>query len=284
MSIKQLYRAPYNRIYPLKALIRYTEWKLIRLFKVKNYVRKLWGDRKMILHFDSFQSMWIMYNYWVDWEEFNAIKNCLTKSSVFFDVGANMGFYTIWASRFLSEGGQIHAFEPNDRNFIRLQSNINLNNIPAKVISNKIALGLQKGSIQFTQNLDGENHLVTDSNGMELNKNVVMVDVISLDQYCEENNIDTIDYLKIDVEGFELTVLKGAIKLLTNGKIKIIQLEINETLKNSGNTSEELVEFLSNYDYLSCGYNVNKSFFYDLNVESGRENYFFRKGNLKHGS
>ena len=59
-----------------------------------------------------------------------------------------------------------------------------------------------------------------------------------------ENKIDQITFLKIDVEGFELDVLKGCVEFLQNKRIEVIQLEINQRIQNSGFSVYDLIEFL----------------------------------------
>ena len=72
-SLKTLYQAPYNKKHPVSALVRFVYWKVIRLFKLKEVRYRVWNNRTILLDYNSFQSMWLMYNYIVDWEEFNLI-------------------------------------------------------------------------------------------------------------------------------------------------------------------------------------------------------------------
>ena len=99
-SLKSLYSSPYNKEHSVNAIVRFFEWKFIRLFKLTNYKKKVWKDKYILLNYDSFQSMWIMYNWMVDWEEFNLIKNFIKEKDFCLDVGSNMGFYTVWFSKF----------------------------------------------------------------------------------------------------------------------------------------------------------------------------------------
>ena len=155
-SLLFLYKHPYNKRYPFFALKRFLEWKIIRLFKFENYKITIWNNRKIYLNYDSFQSMWIMYNWLVDWEEFNLIKDFVRVDSCSIDVGANMGFYTIWLSKFTNN---ILSFEPNPKNFCRLNQNISANNANDQIRAYNIAVGQVNGNVRFTTNLDGENHI-----------------------------------------------------------------------------------------------------------------------------
>ena len=75
------------------------------------------------------------------------------------------------------------------------------------------------------------------------------VDCITLDILFSDLNLNIIDYLKIDTEGSELTILQGCVELLTHDKIRYIQLEYGETYTDAGYTELDVINFLRNYDY-----------------------------------
>lgn len=265
-SLFYLFKNPYNKKYPFFALKRFIEWKIIKFFKLSNYKKTVWDDRKIYLNHDSFQSMWVMYNWLVDWEEFNLINDFVTTKSYCLDVGANMGFYTIWFSKFTKN---IYAFEPDTKNYLRLNKNVCANNADEYIRTFNIAVGELDGEVSFTKDLDGENHIVL--NYIEGNNSIVCK---RLDSILFENKIVEISYLKIDVEGFELEVLKGLGEYISKKKIDIIQIEINKTISNSGSTVQQLLEFISTNDLQLCSYQVIEK---QLKVESyhkERENYF----------
>ena len=265
-SLRSLFLAPYNKKYVLFALTRFIYWKLIRVLKLKDVKYKLWNDRKILLNYDSFHSMWIMYNYYVDWEEFNLISRFLKPGDQVFDIGANMGYYTIWMSKFIGDG-KIHSFEPDPKNYERLQKNIALNNL--SVMANKKAASEIDGLLEFTSGLDGENH-ITDVGS----KNTVVIQSTRIDTYAVEKNIGTIAYMKIDVEGFEYAVLKGAEAVLLKKGVDIIQLEINQTITNSGKSINDLLVLLRYYEYNLCSYDVSNNQLLITTFSEKRENYF----------
>jgi hypothetical protein len=80
--------------------------------------------------------------------------------------------------------------------------------------------------------------------------------------------------MKIDVEGHEYSVLKGAENMLLNKSIDIIQLEINSTISNSGKSIDDVVELLLNYKYNFCKYDVLLNELVLTSVSENRENYF----------
>ncbi len=266
-SLRNLLRAPYNRKRKIYALYRFIYWKIIRAFKLENVKFRLWKDRVMYLNHDSFQSMWIMYAYEVDWEEFNLIRDFIREDDHVADVGANMGFYTIWFTKFIRTG-TIHSFEPDERNYDRLKKNVNANKGSDRVYLNRIALSNINGTLSFTTGFDGENHI---SN--ETGENMITVRSQRLDDYCILNNISSLSYVKVDIEGFEYDFLEGASELLSGKNIDIIQLEINRTLQNSGRTANELISFIEGFGYSLCRYNVDLRRVEKIPYSADRENY-----------
>jgi FkbM family methyltransferase len=268
-SFHTLFLAPYNKQYPVFAFVRFAYWKLIRLLKWKDVKYRLWDNRVIFLNYDSFQSMWIMYNYFVDWEEFNLIKNYVKSDNTLFDIGTNMGFYTIWMSQFIGKG-KIHAFEPDSGNFERLQKNIALNYLQNQVTINQSAASDKDGIVSFTSGLDGENHIADSTL-----KNTVPIQSQKIDSYIQQHSItSSIAYMKVDVEGFEYAVLKGSETALRTKQIDIIQLEINKTIVNSEKNIEDLLDLINEYQYQLCSYDVNNNQLKAIMFSPERENYF----------
>lgn len=278
-SIKNLYKAPYNKKHVIFGLLRLFQWKFIKFFRLKDFKYSLWHDRRIFLNYDSFQSMWIMYNYMVDWEEFSLIKCYLKKKSVVADVGTNMGFYTIWMSKFVKAGGHIHCFEPDATNFERLKKNCGLNNLE-NVVLNNIALSDSDGVVSFTKSLDGENHIAISNV-----ENTVSIPTRTFDSYCTINRIAHLDYIKVDIEGFELFFLRGAQELLQRKAVDIIQLEINNRVTNSNTTVNDLLEAIKQHDYSLCRFNTDQRQLEQVDFSVSRENYFavanLEKANLR---
>jgi FkbM family methyltransferase len=268
-SLSNLLAAPYNKEHKLFAFSRFAYWKLIRLLKLKNIRYNLWEDRKIFLNYDSFQSMWIMYNYIVDWEEFHLISKVVQPADQVFDIGANMGFYTLWMSKFIKNGGKIHSFEPDSGNYERLNKNIGLNRIESLVKPHLMALGDEDKDLFFTTGLDGRNHIAGESESK-----VVRVKGQRLDTYARQENIKEIRYAKIDVEGFEYMVLKGANELLSGKRIEILQLEINGEISNSGVGVEDLLNLITQSGYQLCRYDTALNSLLPIAFSPARENYF----------
>jgi FkbM family methyltransferase len=223
-----------------------------------------------------------MYHYHVDWEEFNLISKYVKPGDAVFDIGANMGLYTVWMSQFIGEG-KIHAFEPDPANYERLEQSIFLNNLQTQVIANKKAVSEVDGELAFSKGLDIENHIVASTD-----QNVQFIQSQQIDSYVSQKNIPSIAYMKIDVEGFEYSVLKSAHSILLNKNIDIIQLEINKSISNSGKSTTDLLDLINRYQYSLCRYDVKANRLIKAAYSPDRENYFavndLDKINLKLGA
>lgn len=96
----------------------------------------------------------------------------------------------------------------------------------------------------------------------------------TLDEYCSRQNIATIDYLKIDAEGYDLSVLKGASTLLSRQKIRFIEVEAGMNRINTEHVYfDEFVRYLEPY-----GYKLYK--IYDQMHEWKKRKPYLRRGNL----
>jgi len=172
------------------------------------------------------------YNYKLSGEKYfisKILPKYLPKRSVLFDVGANVGNYSSELIKQFPDAS-LHVFEPHPKTFEILSKKVFLNSTSL----NNLALSSEEGKIQLFDyaERDGSSHASVvrgvienihsgDSMVHEVNKK-------TLDDYIKINNIDNIDLLKIDVEGHELEVLKGAKNILKESKVKIVQLEFNE--------------------------------------------------------
>ena len=141
--------------------------------------------------------------------------------SFFFDVGANTG-QTVSKLRNIAPSAEIHCFEPSIKAFQALKANTATDKA---VTLNNIALGAVSETRQFFecgQHTDMSSFLMLPEG---LKTSVVDVDMTSLDNYCKDNGIVSIDLLKMDVQGFELDVLSGADSMISNNGVKLILTE-----------------------------------------------------------
>lgn len=164
------------------------------------------------------------------------------------DVGANYGYYScLWAGA--NTLNKVIAFEASPQNIAPLQKNIVNNKLEYRVKIHELALGKEVGSLPFSFMSDRQ----TGWGGLTLEKqiNTVEVPVITLDRYMKDNYPEQIiNLLKIDTEGADTWVLKGAKNLLKEHKIKHILFEENIVRMTSlGIETGEAQKLLKKYNY-----------------------------------
>jgi len=185
----------------------------------------------------------------IPWEKYmhKYFKLYSNKNKVALDIGANIGTHSIYLSDYFSE---VHSFEPQVNIYKLLKSNIKLNKCK-NVKAHNYGLGninknekMEKYDITQPNNQGG---IGIDKTGQS-NGETIIVKVL------DELNINNIGLMKIDVEGYELNVLKGAIKTIRINKPVII-IELNYKTKDDHKEIKELLE--------SLGYNLKRISFDD---------------------
>ena len=148
------------------------------------------------------------------------------KSLTIFDVGSNIGQYSKTVSDFFNSKAIIHSFEPSKKAFELL---LNTVSDRTNIIPNNIGLSdIEKDLILYT-NVEASGLASVYQRKLE-HYRIFMdksepIKLSTIDNYCQYNNIDKIHFLKLDIEGHELSALKGAKLMIDNKKIDFIQFE-----------------------------------------------------------
>lgn len=166
----------------------------------------------------------------------------LRPGSVFVDCGANCGTFTLLGARL---GAEVHSFEPDADNFHTLGVNLALNHLTATI--NQACVGDTKGEVEFfindpRQHNRGRHTLVNDGT-----MTPVKVHCTTLDDYC--SSFSRLDVLKMDVEGAELRVLRGAERLLRRLRPMIIFEAHEKGATRFGSSAAELKKWLIAHQY-----------------------------------
>jgi len=188
-------------------------------------------------------SLYFFNRYFTPLSLFQLIK----EDTVLLDIGANIGTVALRAAA-ISGSGKVYAFEPDTDNYTSLQYNIGLNHFK-NVIPVKKALGaVMQQSRLFKVNRfnTGMNRILSASDSFS---DFETIEVSTLDEEAIRLKLNRIDLIKIDVEGYELNVLKGARAVLEKFHPLIIVEVIEVNLKNNGQTSAQVIEFLKEFGY-----------------------------------
>lgn len=168
------------------------------------------------------------------------------KHFIVFDVGTNIG-ETLLNFAKLVPNGQVHGFEPDKLNYERCCENLSMNSF-TNIQLNNVGLGAEAG--QYFIKIDTPSNRGGNKISKEfIENNTQVVNIVTLDQYAIDKKLTKIDLIKIDVEGYELHVLKGAVEIIKKAKpIFFIELDDNN-LSEQGHSAKELIHFLSEYQY-----------------------------------
>lgn len=172
----------------------------------------------------------------------------LQPGMVFFDVGANLGYYSLLGSKKVGKDGQVHSFEPAAAQFKHLKLNVSLNRA-ANVILNECALSDSRGetTLFLSEGWNQGTHSLARTNGQSSS---CIVSRISVDEYVAMTGVKRLDVMKVDVEGAELLVFKGAQNTLLELKPSLLIFEASEPYAQSfGYSTSDLKQFVSRQGY-----------------------------------
>jgi len=185
-------------------------------------------------------------------EETEFLRANVRPNDICFDVGGNVGYFSLLLSG-LAKKGIVHTFEPIKGNSTLIEASAALNGIK-NIIVNNTAVGDQNGHVEFSVSQDTAYSSIINTDRVP-EKMRVTVPIISLDEYIKKNQLSKIDILKIDVEGAEAQVLKGAQNLLKNStnRPRIILIELfDDNLLGFNTSSKEITD-----TFLELGYTAN---------------------------
>ena len=219
---------------------------------------RLFPDWPMLIRL-PFGSLWLAWNDTLstalylkmpfEQGERKFVENFLRPGMVVLDVGAHHGIYTLLASKKVGPKGLVFSFEPSPRELRRLKLNLIIN-CCRNVRVEPSAVGSTKGTADLFVCSDqntGLNSLRPPAIQEQTRK--ITVPMTTLDDYISQHGID-IDLLKIDVEGGELEVLKGAARTLHSKPPHAIMCEVQDVRTRPwGYRADEICDLLEANDY-----------------------------------
>jgi FkbM family methyltransferase len=220
------------------------------------------GARRLVLHLDPDQMSQRMMlqdltgGQLYESETSNFVGTILKPGDTFIDIGAHVGFFSMLASALVGPTGRVFSFEPERSNYAHLLDHIEVN-AATNVTPMHMAVGASPGIANFFVNSDNDGgHALWEVGRHPFNERTReapqsrKVYVTSLDQMFGERDTRTLKGIKIDSEGAELAILKGARQLLTRTPIPFIIAEINRFgLESMGTTERQLRSFMADLGY-----------------------------------
>ena len=158
-----------------------------------------------------YQPLYFLYKKITDKKEIVFLNGAIKEGMRVLDIGGNIGFYALLFSKLVGEKGSVHVFEPEAINFDHLRSNTEkLHN----VIANNSAVGETTGKIRLYYSGELNVDHQTYDNGE--NRPYQEVDCLSIDDYFKKE--EAIDFIKIDIQGYDYYALKGMARTIKRSK------------------------------------------------------------------
>ncbi|HEX4093109.1 MAG TPA: FkbM family methyltransferase [Trebonia sp.] len=232
--VRYVWGHPANAGHRVRALLRAARYQARARFLGRRSIARI-GQRSLIwVDRHRTAASMALYANPPDLPEMLAWRRALRRGDLFLDVGANVGTYTLWAAEL---GAEVIALEPAADTIRLLEENIALNGYPVTTV--QAAAGDRCATARFTAGLDAGNSLAPDG--------PVLTDLVTVDSLIGDRAVAG---MKVDVEGFEIDVLRGAAAALAERRIGLIQLEWNSMSTVAVNADRRPVaDLLAGYGY-----------------------------------
>ena len=180
-----------------------------------------------------------------DAQELKLISSIVKPGFNILDIGANIGFYTKVFSELTGPKGSVHGFEPDTTNFKYLQGNLQKNK-NVTLINKAVSDKTEPLKIYLSKmlNVDHRTYPVDDYS------HIMEIDATTIDDYLSLNKIKQIDFIKMDIQGFEMSALKGMVSMLRNNPLlKIITELWPYGLSKAGSSALEIYNFVNSQGF-----------------------------------
>ena len=191
--------------------------------------------------FPVYNIIYPIFKFKQDAEEINFLKNNIKNGDIVLDIGANIGFYAKLLSNFAGNEGKVHSFEPDKVNFKHLIKNLKGRN---NVVLNNKAVSDKREIIKVYKskdlNVDHRTYHVDEYESIE------EIEAISIDQYV--NSDFKVDFIKMDIQGYEISALKGMENTIkSNQKITMLLEFWPYGLHAAGHTVKEFCDLINSF-------------------------------------
>ena len=238
---------PLNRGKKIAAVIRFLKWQISSRLFAGDVVHPWIGGSKFLVRKGETGLTGNIYTGLCEFSDMGFILHFLRQEDCFVDVGANAGSYTIVACAVVGAAG--YALEPVPLAYQRLSENIRLNHLEQRVKYLNVGVAEHSGEVQFSINFGPMNHVLIHE---ESSTEAVTVKVSALDDIvCDEMP----RLIKIDVEGYELRVLEGGGRLLSDTNLKAVIVELNGSGQRYGCSDADVLSLMSEYGFSPYSYN-----------------------------
>lgn len=179
-----------------------------------------------------------------------ALKRIFSVGDVVIDVGAFIGYYTLLAGKLIGSKGKVFSFEPSPAHFDSLNKNI-LRNKLRNIKTFNLSVSNKKGVVSFYEAGSGSS-LIKEEAETHIGKKIIPIQskAVTLNDFVKKEKIKHADFIKIDVEGWDLQVLKGASNLLRGKDAPDVMVEVFDVvLKRGGSSAIEVLAYMKSFGY-----------------------------------
>jgi FkbM family methyltransferase len=245
-TLRFIARHPLNRRSPLRAVGRFVAWQVATRLQPGAFVVPFVAGTRLVVTRGMTGATGNVYCGLHEFEDMAFVLHALRAEDLFVDVGANVGSYTVLASG--AVGARCISFEPAPRAYRALLDNLRLNDLMTRVEARNECLASTPGEVEFTADFDTGNHVVAKP---ESGVGTVRVAVTTLD-IALASRAPTI--LKMDVEGYETSVIDGADRTLRSPSLRAVLMELNGSGARYGCDDRSLHERIVRYGFTPAAY------------------------------
>ncbi len=206
---------------------------------------------RLLLHLENDLGRQLFVGGCIDPNEFFFLDRFLRPGMNVLDVGAHEGLYTLFAAKRVEPGGEVWALEPSMREFSRLRHNLEINHA-TNVRVFQVAAGEENGAAELLVAADehsGHNTLGAFAYSGVKEAARQSVDLRRLDDLCKELGVTHLDLIKLDAEGAEHRVLRGAANTLRLFSPVVLFEILPEALHHQGSSPEQVMDHFRRLGY-----------------------------------
>lgn len=236
-------------------------WDFVIGAKLVDKLKKDLGDDLYIFCYADCILSEVIFKEKFEVDEIAFVRKFLRKGDVFVDIGSNIGLFSLIAGKTVQNEGKVLAVEPYSKSFNRLNENIELNDL-SNVIPVKLAVSNEIGEakLQIAEGgYDAWNSLVKPTAGISVNFEIV--NTVTMDELqIKYPFIENPRLVKIDVEGWEINLLKGCYNYFNRADAPDLFVEFTEeNAQNAGGSCKELYYLLVDLGYKLYVYDFRKN-------------------------
>ncbi len=215
----------------------------------KNTLRYCTRDSvRYCLDLNDYQA-WLIYFHF-ETDSSSPVLKYVKPGDVVIDIGGNIGQTALQAATKVTQKGKVISFEPYPDTYRKFKNNLSLNPTISNVELVDYGLGDKPGSFDMFQACNtnsGANRISPNSGNMLEGEE--MIKVITLDSFIDSNRLNKIDLIKLDVEGFEMKVLRGAEETISNYR-PVLFIEVDDAnLQAQGDSARDIFDYCKNFHY-----------------------------------